>query len=168
MIDRALADGIEYSETIPAQWSVGGHIDASSFLLLFDHATDAFREALGIGRRYGESCARALFVAEAHLTYTQEVRPGDAIRIRTRLLAAAARKLHVFHEMRRNSHVAIAATAELLLVHVDSSHGRAVALSPEYLERMRALVALQSAQPLPIQAGRAIRMDSPKLTGANR
>ena len=158
MSDHALADANDYSETIPREWSVGGHIDASRFLLLFDHATDAFRERLGIGRAYGESCSRAVFVAEAHLTYAKEVRPGNAVRIRTRLLAAAPRKLHVFHELRRNGDVGVAANAELLLVHVDRSDGRAVALPADILERMQANVALHAAQPLPVQVGRAIRM----------
>lgn len=168
MSDHALADANDYSETIAREWSVGGHIDASRFLLLFDHATDAFRERLGIGRSYGESCSRAVFVAEAHLTYAKEVRPGDAVRIRTRLLAAAPRKLHVFHEMRRNGDADVAATAELLLVHVDRSNGRAVALSADILERTQAIAALHAAQPLPVQVGRAIRMGEPALADGNR
>ena len=168
MSDHALADANDYREAIPRGWSVGGHIDASRFLLLFDHATDAFRERLGIGRAYGHSCSRAVFVAEAHLTYAKEVRPGDAVRIRTRLLSAAPRKAHVFHEMRRNGDADVAATAELLLIHVDRLDGRAVAFSTDVLDRMHAIAALHSAQPLPVQVGRAIRMGTSVIVDGDR
>ena len=168
MTAHAPADANDYSEIIPREWSVGGHIDASRFLLLFDHATDAFRERVGIGRAYGESCSRAVFVAEAHLTYAKEVRSGDAVRIRTRLLSAAPRKLHVFHEMRRNGDGDVSATGELLLVHVDRLDGRAVALSADILERMHAIVALHATQPLPVQVGRAIWMGAPASMDGNR
>jgi acyl-CoA thioester hydrolase len=84
------------------------------------------------------------------------------------LLGAAPRKLHVFHEMRRNDDTAVAATAEFMLVHVDRTQGSAVRLPPDILERMQALVALQLAQPFPVQAGRAIRMDRPKHAGTGR
>ena len=160
MTDATLGDYADYTESVPREWSVAGHIDVGHFLLLFDHGTDAFRERLGIGRAYGESCARGLFVAEAHLTYAKEVRAGEVIGIRTRLLGAAPRKLHVFHQMRRAGDALIAATAELLLVHVDRALGRAAEFPPEVLQRMQALVARDATEPIPPQAGRAIQLSS--------
>jgi acyl-CoA thioester hydrolase len=160
MTDATLGDPADYIESVPPEWSVAGHIGVSHFLLLFDHGTDAFRERLGIGRAYGEACARGLFVAEAHLTYAKEVRAGEVIGIRTRLLGAAPRKLHVFHQMRRAGDAMIAATAELLLVHVDRALGRATELPPEVLHRLQALVAHNSTKPVPPQTGRAIQFNS--------
>jgi acyl-CoA thioester hydrolase len=62
--------------------------------------------------------------------------------------------------MRRAGDAMIAATAELLLVHVDRALGRAAEFPPEVLQRMQALVARDATEPIPPQAGRAIQLNS--------
>jgi acyl-CoA thioester hydrolase len=154
----ALYGAAEFAETVRAEWTVAGHLGVSYFLLLFDHASDAFRDSVGLGGDDGDARARGLVVAEAHLTYAREVRAGDRIRIRTRLLGVAPRKMHVFHEMRRDGEQAVVSTAELLLVHIDRTNGRAVEFAPEPLQRMQALVRRHDAVALPTQVGRAIQL----------
>ena len=50
------------------------------------------------------------------------------------------------------------ATAEQMLVHVDSAGGRARAADPEILERIATIAAAHAALPWPDRAGRTIRM----------
>src|SRR5437867_2037979 len=108
-----------FLESVRSEWTVAGHLDVSRYLMLFDRGTDAFRDHLGLGRDYAEANARGLVVAEAHLTYAQEVREGDVVRVSTRLLGVKHNRMHLFHEMRREGEMAMVATAELMLVHVD-------------------------------------------------
>jgi len=62
--------------------------------------------------------------------------------------------------MRRAGDAMIAATAELLLVHVDPALGRAAEFPPEVLQRMQALVARDATEPIPPQVGRAIQLNA--------
>lgn len=155
----AVLDLQEYAETVRPEWTAAGHLSVSHFLLLFDHASDAFRDSIGLGRAYVEDNLRGLVVAEAHLTYGREVLEGERIRIRTRLLGVAPRKLHIFHEMRREQEEAVVATAELILVHVDRANGCAVGLPSEAYARAHALACQHTALPPPPKVGRAIQLE---------
>jgi len=159
-VTGAELDTSEYSTPVRREWTTAGHMSVSHFLLLFDHASDAFRDSIGLGQAYGEHSLCGLVVAEAHLTYVHEVLEGDRIRIRTRLLGVAPRKMHIFHEMRRETEDAVLATAELLLVHVDRAKGRAVELASEAYARAQGVALRHASLPPPPQAGRAIKLES--------
>jgi acyl-CoA thioester hydrolase len=146
----------DYVESVRPEWTAAGHLDVSRYLMLFDRATDAFRDHLGLGRDYAEANARGLVVAEAHLTYAQEVREGDVVRIRTRVLGIAPNRLHLFHEMRREAEMAVVATAELMLIHVDRVTGRSAAFAADVLNQLQAVTLRHGREPLPAQAGRSI------------
>ena len=154
MIDDAFA---EFAVGVRPEWTAAGHLTVASFSLLFDLATDALREHCGIGGAYAEAYACSIVVVEAHLTYLREAREGDVLRFRTRVLDAAAKRLHLFHAMHRDDDGSLLATAEMMLVHVDRAAGRSVAFAPEVAARLEALARAHTATPWPAQAGRSIR-----------
>lgn len=127
--------------------------------MLFDRGTDAFRDHLGLGRDYADANARGLVVAEAHLTYAQEIREGDVVRVSTRMLGVAPNRMHLFHEMRREGEMAVVATAELMLVHVDRNTGRSAAFAADVLNQLQAIAQRHVRYPLPAQAGRSILVE---------
>jgi len=148
----------EYVETVRAEWTAAGHLEVSRYLMLFDRGTDAFRDHLDLGGGYADANARGLVVAEAHLTYAQEVRAGDVVRIATRVLGIAPNRMHLFHEMRREGEMPVVATAELMLVHVDRKTGRSAAFAADVLNRLQAIAQRHLGDPLPAQAGRSISL----------
>ncbi len=138
--------------TITPEMVHGGHVDVGSFSRLFDLATDAFREAIGCGAAYSAAHLRGLFVIEAHLTYRREVGEAETITVETRVLGCDAKRLHLFHRMLRGDGET-AATAELMLLHVDRSAGRGSAFPGELHD---VFVQLTTDAVWPTEAGRTV------------
>jgi acyl-CoA thioester hydrolase len=145
-----------FAIVVRPEWTATDHLTVASFSLLFDLATDALREHCGVGRGYAQAQASSIVVVEAHHTYLREVREGDRLRFRTRLLGAALKRLHVFHAMHREGEAEPLATAELMLVHIDRTTGRAVPFSPKAMARLSAEHEAHAKAAWPPQAGRAI------------
>lgn len=143
---------ISCSFTIGPEWTRRGHVDVGSFSRLFDLATDAFREAIGFGEAYSRAQARGLFVVEAHLTYRREVRETETVAVESRVLGCDAKRLHLFHRMLR-SDADVAATAELMLLHVDREAGRSC---PFPADLVAVLAGLITDAAWPAEASRAI------------
>jgi acyl-CoA thioester hydrolase len=104
------------------------------------------------------------FCLEAHVTYHREVRTGDPLRFTTRLLAYDAKRLHYFHEMYHEAEGYLAATNELLSLHVSVATRRAASMVPEILARLADIQKSHDALPRPPQIGRTIGLTSPPTT----
>jgi carnitine 3-dehydrogenase / betainyl-CoA thioesterase len=79
--------------------------------------------------------------------------------VTTQVLDADGKRLHVFHEMRRDGDVV--ATAEQMLLHVDTEAGRTVEASGEVAARVQELARAHAGLPRPERAGRAIGVRPP-------
>ncbi|WP_431860854.1 thioesterase family protein [Azospirillum sp.] len=146
-----------HAETVRPEWiDYNGHMNVAYYLLAFDHATDAVLDHFGIGKDYAESQGRSMFVVEAHLTYAREVTQGDGLRFASTILAADAKRLHLFHEMRHAGEGFLAATAEFLLLHVDLADRRAAPFAEGTRARLAAAAQAHGDLPRPPQAGRAV------------
>jgi acyl-CoA thioester hydrolase len=105
--------------TIIADWvDANRHMNVAYYMVVFDRATEAFLQPLGIGRAYTESGTGTVFALEANIRYERELRLGDQVRITTRLVDHDGKKLHLLHSMLRLDSGERAATMELLLLHV--------------------------------------------------
>jgi acyl-CoA thioester hydrolase len=147
-----------FAIVVRPEWTAAGHLTVASYTLLFDLASDALREEVGLGRDYAEANARSIVVVEAHLTFLREAREADRLRFRTRVLGVAERRLHLFHAMHREDDGSLLATAEMMLVHVDRTLGRSVAFAAPALARLQALERAHAASPRPPRAGRGIAL----------
>ncbi|HYH37324.1 MAG TPA: thioesterase family protein [Azospirillum sp.] len=146
-----------HAETVRPEWiDYNGHMNVAYYLLAFDHATDAVLDHFAIGKAYAESQGRSMFVVEAHLTYAREVTQGDGLRFASTILAADAKRLHLFHEMRHAGEGFLAATAEFLLLHVDLADRRAAPFAGETHARLAAAAQAHADLPRPPQAGRSV------------
>lgn len=151
-----------------------GHMNVAYYVMAFDNAVDLFLNHIGIGKDYREDTGHSVFVVEAHITYEQEVHAGDGLRVTTRILDHDDKRLQVFQHMYRleengggNGEPGIlAATNELMFLHVNLESRRTAAFPGEAKERIARLNQAQSALPRPAQAGRAIGL-RPKPSAAN-
>lgn len=144
------------AEVIPEWIDYNGHMNLAYYVLAFDHATDRLLEEIGIGNAYRQATGCSTFVLEAHVTYEQEMRLGDAFAIATRLIDADRKLLHLFHTMIRADGDEVVATTELLALHVDRNGPRAAPLPEATWTRIEALLAAHRQIPLPPQLGRKI------------
>lgn len=132
------------------------HMNVAFYVLIFDHATDAALDHLDIGTAYREATARSVFVVEAHVTYEQELMEGEAVSVATRLTGFDGKRIVLFHEMRRERDGVLAATNEVLCLHVDLNARRSAALPAAAVDRLDRLAAAHATLPRPPQVGRAI------------
>ena len=153
--DAAIAAPLTLHRTpVRPEWvDYNGHMSESCYLLVFGDGSDAFFRFLGIGERY-RADGHSLFTVETHLHNLREAAEGDPLRVDLRLLDHDGKRLHLYQEMRHDHSGVPVATAEQLLVHVDTRVGRSAPL-PAYLrERLAAVADAHAALAPPEGIGR--------------
>jgi acyl-CoA thioester hydrolase len=158
--EPALVD-LHRATVLPEWTDYNGHMNLAYYLLAFDHATDDFFGVLDVGHAYRLRAGHSLFTLEAHVTYERELNAGDPLRVTTQLLDADAKRLRYFHRMYHAEAGFLAATNELLSIHVNLSTRRAAPFPQEAAARIGALLAEHRKLPFPAQAGRTIAMRRP-------
>jgi len=142
-----------------AEWiDPNGHMNVGYYVVAFDHASDSFCEQLGVAWNYVEHRLGMIFVLEAHVTYDRELAMGDPIRVTTQLLDHDDKRAHLFHTMYHAVEGWLAATNELMMMHIDFATRRAAPWPAETKRRLAALAAAHRRLPRPEKAGRIIRI----------
>jgi acyl-CoA thioester hydrolase len=149
-----------HRETVRPEWvDYNGHMNVAYYVLVFDHATDAALDHLGLGEAYREANGCSVFVGDMHVTYRQEVGAGDRLTVTTRPLARDDRRLILFHEMTSDGiQDGYVASNEVLCVHVDLTTRRSAPWPPAGAEALARAVAADAANPPPRSAGRSVRL----------
>ena len=140
---------------LPEWTDQNGHMNVAYYVLAFDRATDALYDALGIGWSYLESEGRSTFTLSMNVDYLGEVFAGEQVIVQSRLLDCDGKRVHYFHEMRRSDgHVA--ATNELLAMHVNMTTRRSEPFPEDIRKRLASMKNAHAAMPLPSQVGRKL------------
>lgn len=147
----------EYEAVVLPEWiDSNGHLNLAYYVVIFDNATDAFYDALGIGNAYRDATGNSCFTAETHTVYEREVHVGDKVLVRCWLLGADAKRVHYFHEMFHVESGERSAVQELMALHIDM-RVRKVAPFPEAQQAALAeAVRRHAPAELPKGAGRRI------------
>ena len=152
-----------HRETVRPDWiDYNGHMNVGYYDVVFDHGTDALLDFIGVGEAYRRQEGCSIFVVEQHLLYKAELSLGDPVRITTQLLGFDEKRMHYFHRMFHAANGYLAATSELLTLHVDLQTRRARPLSGVILDRLGAIAAAHAGLPRPPELGRAIGLASGK------
>jgi acyl-CoA thioester hydrolase len=146
---------VVWREPVQVAWiDYNQHLSEPYYVLVFGHATDAVMDHVGLGPDYRSREQASLFTLEAHVRYLDQVEADTEIEVRSSVIGASAKLLHIWHEMYVDGR--LRATEEILGVHVDTAAGRSSPFPDEVARRVsEALVAP------PAEAGRAIRSPHP-------
>ncbi len=139
----------------PDQVDYNNHLSESSYLRLFGEATDAFLALIGVDKDY-RAAGGSFFTAETHLAHLSQVAGLEPVSIATQVLGVDAKRLHLFHRMLHGKTGAALATAEQMMIHVDTKTGRAAPAAPAILSKAQAIFTQQESLSRPAEAGRAI------------
>jgi acyl-CoA thioester hydrolase len=143
--------------SVSPEWiDYNGHMNVGFYGVAFDKATDVLLDFIGLGEAYRHECDASMFIVEAHLTYDREVSEGAPLRFETRVLDADEKRLHIFHAMYHDAEGYLAATTELMGMHVDLAQRRSAPSPDAVRERIGGLLAGQQTLPRPEQCGRVI------------
>ena len=149
------------------EWIDGnGHMNMGYYVVVFDLATDEWMQVIGLDAAHRRRHDVTTFCLEAHVTYHREVREGDPLRFATRLLAFDAKRIHYIHEMYHAEAGYLAATNELMSLHVSQRTRRGAPMAPEILQRLERIHAAHRRLPRPPQVGRVMGLDARPTTGA--
>jgi acyl-CoA thioester hydrolase len=148
-----------YRTNVRSEWiDYNGHMNVAYYVLAFDYATDAFLDYIGLDRDYKAKADVTTFVADMNVTYIQEVFEGDPLRFTTQLLEYDSKKFRYFHSMYHAEKGYLAATNELLSLHIDLSTRRVGAMAPVLTEKLQDILDSHSALEVPPGAGRVLGM----------
>lgn len=141
---------------LPEWTDQNGHMNVAYYVLAFDRATDVFYDALGIGWDYVGRERKSLFTLAMNVDYLRELRSGAEVRIATRIVDVDHKRLHYFHEMVHAAEGWLAATNELLAMHVDMASRKSVPFPDSVAARLATMNAAHATLPPPAQLGRRL------------
>jgi carnitine 3-dehydrogenase len=144
------------ARAVPPEWvDYNGHVHESRYLQLFADATDALLGAVGVDAGY-LATGGSYFTVETHLSHLRQLEAGDRVYVTTQVLDSDEKRLHVFHVLLRDGEAEPLATAEQMLLHVDTGSGRAAPSGDPVRERLAELTRRHAGLPRPERAGRSI------------
>lgn len=141
---------------VPPSWiDYNGHMTEHRYLQVCGEATDAFLRLIGADNAYLAS-GRSYYTVETHLRHLGQAMAGELVAATTQVLAADEKRLHLFHELRREPGRELLATGEHLLLHVDAKAARAAPAEPSILARLQEIAAGHRDLPQPAAVGRKV------------
>ncbi|MBE7220343.1 MAG: thioesterase family protein, partial [Caulobacteraceae bacterium] len=143
-----------WSGTVPADWiDYNGHMTESRYLQCCAEATDALLRRLGLDAAYLAG-GHSFFTVETHMMHLGQAKLDDRLRVTTQVLGGDAKRLHVFHRLLKGEEPV--ASAEQMLLHVDTRTDKVVAAEGAMAAAVGALAARHAGLPRPDSAGRSV------------
>jgi acyl-CoA thioester hydrolase len=134
-----------YETAILPQWiDYNGHLRDAYYALIVSEATDALMDRVGLDAAYRSRTGCTLYTLEMHLHYLHEVKASDSAVVTVRIAGVDHKRIHAALEILRAGQAAVAATAEVMLLHVRQD-GATVASAPFPPEVSAALEELRRA-----------------------
>jgi carnitine 3-dehydrogenase len=142
--------------SVPASWmDYNGHMTEHRYLEVFGKATDALLRLIGVDLDYVAS-GHSYYTVETHLQHLGQARLGDRLAATCQIIAADEKRIHIFQRIVSGHSEAPIATAEQMLLHVDSQAGRASLAPHAVLERLMPIVEAHAQLERPATLGRCI------------
>ena len=139
-----------------------GHLNLAYYVVIFDLATEAFYDAVGLGETYKNITNHSWFTAESHVCYVSEVFADTEVYCTTQLIGFDKKRIHYFHRMYRVTGRILVATNELLALHVDLNERKVVQAATAVLDPLQRIFLSHQALSRPKQLGSKISI-SPKI-----
>jgi len=133
-----------------------GHMTEHRYLQVFGEATDALLAAIGMDADYRRR-GYSVYTVETHIRHLREVEAGGKLWVETRLLGLDDKRIRVLHELHGGPQATLLATAEHMLLHVDTDAAQACPLEEPLRTRLAGLWAGHRQLPPVDYAGHGIR-----------
>ena len=125
----------------PWQCDHVGHMNVMWYVGKFDEATWQFFHALGLSPSYLRAAQRGMAAVDQHIQYKRELKAGDVVTIRSKILEIEGKKIRFRHEMTNGDTGEVAAVTTLLGVHMDTHARKACPFPAEVLNLAGRLAA---------------------------
>ena len=132
--------------TIPPDYlDIMGHMNVRWYIALYDEAAWKFFASFGMNEDYYRTEQAGGFALKQFIQYLAEVRVGETVAIRGRVLGRSAKRVHFMLFMVNETTGALASTFEVLGSHADMRIRRTSPYPPAIASQLDAAVALHNA-----------------------
>lgn len=143
---------------IPQEWiDYNGHLNMAYYNVLFDSAADTAFEKLGCGQEYLKTYNHSFYTAEAHVKYKQELHSGHKVTASFQLIEYDKKRLRVYQELHHEDGW-LAATCELLMLHIDMNGPRVAEMPSDVMEKVIQMHKAHSNLTIPQAVGQGIAL----------
>ncbi|OAV49753.1 3-hydroxyacyl-CoA dehydrogenase [Rhizobium sp. WYCCWR10014] len=139
----------------PAWVDYNGHMTEHRYLQVFGDTSDALLRLIGVDLAYVEA-GQSYYTVETHIRHLGEAKLGQAIHSTCQILGVDEKRLHVFHTLYDTATGEALATAEHMLLHVDSKAGRATPAPAVILDKVKAIAEAHENLVAPEGVGRHV------------
>lgn len=98
---------------------INGHLNIRHYVGIASEGLDESLVPLGILQQWPNTHKQAVFSAEHHMTYLNELRTGDELSVRVRLVGRSERALHVLVYLLDETHQRVSFVMEEIALHID-------------------------------------------------
>ena len=142
-----------------------GHFNAGYYFVVFDDSVTDWTAFVGLGAEHRAANKVTTFTVEAHITFERELAEGDPIEIRTQLLGWDQKKFHYINFMHHQTDGWVAATNEVLSMHISQETRRSAPMASEVQARLADIEAAHASLVVPPQVGRVIGIGAGRASG---
>lgn len=135
-------------------------MNVAYYVLAFDEGTDRFLADMGLDADYLRA-GGSTFALEMHVTYDKELKLDAPYEVRTQLVDADSKRLHLFHRMFHADEGWLAATNEVITMHIDMATRRSARFPAQIQDKVERMLAAHSNLPRPEGLGRIIGIRRP-------
>ncbi|HET6574628.1 MAG TPA: thioesterase family protein [Fimbriiglobus sp.] len=118
-----------------------GHMNVMWYTHLFSESAWGLFQMVGLSAAYFTANRAGSFALAQHFRYLKEVRAGQHVTLRARVLGRTAKRWHTIHFMTIDEYDELAATAESISTHVDMRVRRSSPMPPAVADAIDKLVA---------------------------
>lgn len=145
-----------YERTVPPEWGdYNGHMNDSRFFQVASEAGDRLMRLIGVDEAYLAG-GHTYFTVESHINFGAQAFVGDQLYATVQLLNHDPKRLHYFCVIHRADDESVVATAEFMLLHVDTAAGKASPASDAIIAKLDEIAAHHKSLPRPANASRHV------------
>jgi len=156
-VDKVQGPFDGYGAVVKPEWiDFNGHFNAGFYLVCFDDAIETWMDFIGLGRAHRDVHHVTTFSAQNHVTYLREVQEGANLRVATQLLGFDRKRIHAIQVMWNVDENFIAATCEVMSLHVSEETRRVSEMEDSAFLRLTEIWKSHSELEIPDQVGQTM------------
>nr|D7UNT2.1 RecName: Full=L-carnitine dehydrogenase; Short=CDH; Short=L-CDH [Rhizobium sp.]BAJ10559.1 L-carnitine dehydrogenase [Rhizobium sp. YS-240] len=141
---------------VSAAWvDYNGHMTEHRYLQVFGDTSDGVLRLIGVDLDYVRD-GHSYYTVETHIRNLGDEASGEALYSTCQILSSDEKRLHIFSTIYNAATNEAVATAEQMMLHVDSKAGKAVAAPEAVLSKLRAITEAHAQLQTPDGAGRFV------------
>ncbi len=141
---------------VNAAWvDYNGHMTEHRYLQLFGDTSDALLRLIGVDFAYVEA-GHSYYTVETHIRHLGEAKLGQRLYTTLQILSHDDKRLHFFSTVNDAETGAALATAEQIMLHVDSAAGKSAPAPTAVLQKIAAIADSHARLPAPEGVGRHV------------